>query len=350
MENRTIRVGVIGAGTNTTKLHIPGFQAIDGVEVTGVVNRSRESSQRVADKFSIPKVYDSWNEAVTDPNIDAICVGTWPYLHHPIVLASLENGKHVMTEARMAMDAAQAYEMLEASLANPGLVTQVVPAPFTIAAEQTLKDLISDGYLGNLLSVDMVVDWGFADTSFLYTWRNDRDLSGYNIMLLGAVYECLMRLVGHVSNVSALTKINVPLRAADSGEMHYTTIPDLVEVIGELPSGATYHIRFSTVTGLKPPHHIWLFGSEGTLKLDFEIFDQSAATIYGGRRDDSDLSMINIPQAKRGVWRVESEFIDAIRGNGTITHTPFTDGVRYMEFIEAVSRSAQEQRSISLPL
>jgi predicted dehydrogenase len=132
--------------------------------------------------------------------------------------------------------------------------------------------------------------------------------------------------------------------------MHYTTIPDLVEVIGELPSGATYHIRFSTVTGLKPPHHIWLFGSEGTLKLDFEIFDQNAATIYGGRKGDSDLSMINIPQAKRGVWRVESEFIDAIRGNGTITHVPFTDGVRYMEFIEAVSRSAQEQRSISLPL
>ena len=174
MENRTVRVGVIGAGTNTTKLHIPGFQAIDGVEVTGVVNRSRESSQRVADKFSIPKVYDTWDEAVTDPDIDAICVGTWPYLHHPIVLASLENGKHVMTEARMAMDAAQAYEMLEASLANPGLVTQVVPAPFTIAAEQTLKDLISEGYLGNLLSVDMVVDWGFVNTSFLYTWRNNK--------------------------------------------------------------------------------------------------------------------------------------------------------------------------------
>ena len=47
--SETIRVGVIGAGINTTLMHIPGFQAIDGVEVVSVANRSRESGQRVAD-------------------------------------------------------------------------------------------------------------------------------------------------------------------------------------------------------------------------------------------------------------------------------------------------------------
>ena len=350
MTNDTIRVGIVGAGTNTTKLHIPGFQAIDGVEVAGVVNRSRESGQRVADQFGIPKVYDWWSEIVADQDVDAICIGTWPYLHHPVVLASLENDKHVMTEARMAMDTAQAAEMLEASLARPDLVTQVVPAPFTLPAEQTIQDLISDGYLGDLLSVEMVVDLGLADASAPYTWRNDRDLSGYNIMLLGAVYECLMRLVGHVSSVSALTRITVPTRADESGTMRHTTIPDLVEVGGELPSGATVHIRFSGVTGLGPPHHIWLFGSEGTLKLEFAIFDRDAIKLTGGRRGDSELAAIDMPPEKRGGWRVEAEFIGAIRGDGKITHTTFADGVRYMEFIEAVSRSAQERRAISLPL
>lgn len=349
MTNDIIRIGVVGAGENTTKMHIPGFQAIDGVEVAGVVNRSRESSRRVADRFGIPKIYDWWTEVVADPDVDAICIGTWPYLHHPAALASLDNGKHVMTEARMAMDTAQAIEMLEASLARPDLVAQVVPAPFTIAAERTLQDLISDGYLGDLLSVEMVVDMGFADTSAPFTWRNDRDLSGYNIMLLGAVYECLMRLVGHVSSVSSLTRITVPLRADESGKTRHTTIPDLVEVVGELPSGAAVHIRFSAVTGLGPPHHIWLFGSEGTLKLEFAIFDHDAARITGGRRGDSELSTIDIPPEKRGGWRVEDEFIDAVRGNGEITHTTFADGVRYMEFVEAVSRSAQERRAVSLP-
>jgi predicted dehydrogenase len=44
------------------------------------------------------------------------------------------------------------------------------------------------------------------------------------------------------------------------------------------------------------------------------------------------------------------EFIEAIRGKGTITQTTFEDGVKYMEFTEAVARSAAEGRAIALPL
>ena len=57
MSDETIRIGVIGAGANTTSRHIPGLQAIDGVEIIGVCNRSRESSERVAKEFNIPKTY-----------------------------------------------------------------------------------------------------------------------------------------------------------------------------------------------------------------------------------------------------------------------------------------------------
>ena len=61
----TIRVGIIGAGKNTRTKHIPGLQAIEGVEIVGVCNRSVESSQRVADEFGIPQVYENWWD-VTD--------------------------------------------------------------------------------------------------------------------------------------------------------------------------------------------------------------------------------------------------------------------------------------------
>ena len=44
--------------------HIPGFQAIEGVEVVSVCNRSRESGQRVADQFGIPKVFENWWDVV----------------------------------------------------------------------------------------------------------------------------------------------------------------------------------------------------------------------------------------------------------------------------------------------
>ena len=96
----------------------------------------------------------------------------------------------------MAMNAAEAHEMLEASLENPELVAQVVPADFTFEVDQTIIDLINDGYLGDIVVADLAVHAGFMDRNAPYTWRNDRDMSGYNIMLMGAISECFMRWIG----------------------------------------------------------------------------------------------------------------------------------------------------------
>ena len=49
-------------------------------------------------------------------------------------------------------------------------------------------------------------------------------------------------------------------------------------------------------------------------------------------------------------WRVEADFIDAIRGRGPIEFTDFSTGLRYMEFADAVARSAQLGRAAELPL
>ena len=346
MANDTVRVGFVGAGDNTRQRHIPGFKAIEGVELVSVSNRSLESGQRVADAFGIPTVYENWAELMEAPDTDAICIGTWPYMHVTLVLAALENGKHVLTEARMAMDAAEARVMLDASHASPGLVTQIVPAPMTLKVDSTIKALIADGYLGDVLSVDMAMGaGGFIDRDGTFRWRHNRDLSGYNIMFLGIWYEALMRWVGPAANVTAVTKVNVKTRNDESGERHNITIPDHVEILCEMASGPIVHIRISAVTGLAPADQVWFYGTEGTLKLD-----ASAMKLYGGRRGDEALSEIVIPPEKQGDWRVEEEFINAIRGLETVTHTSFEDGVKYMEFTEAVTRSAQTGTRVYLPL
>ena len=114
----SVRVGLIGAGRNTRDRHIPGFNTTPGVEIGAVANRSRESGQRVADAFNIPTVYDSWEELLEDESLDAVCIGTWPYMHRTLTMASLAAGKHVLCEARMAMNASEAHDMLAASRSN----------------------------------------------------------------------------------------------------------------------------------------------------------------------------------------------------------------------------------------
>ena len=135
MSLKPVRIGFVGAGGNTRVKHIPGFKAIPGVQLVSVANRSRASSQKVADEFGIPKVYDDWKALVRADDIDAVCIGTWPYMHCEITVAALEAGKHVLTEARMAMDTAQAKTMLAASRKRPDLVTQIVPGPPTLEVE-----------------------------------------------------------------------------------------------------------------------------------------------------------------------------------------------------------------------
>ena len=80
-----VRIGVIGAGANTKLKHIPGFQSIDGVTVDVICNRSEASSQKVAEEFGVGRIANNWQEVIEDDSIDAICIGTWPYLHLSLI-------------------------------------------------------------------------------------------------------------------------------------------------------------------------------------------------------------------------------------------------------------------------
>lgn len=345
MANDSIRLGLIGAGRNTRDRHIPGFLNVEGVELTAVANRSRESGQRVADSFNIPTVYDNWRDLLDDPSIDAVCIGTWPYMHRNLTIAALEKGKHVLTEARMAANAGEAREMLEASRNHPELVTQIVPGPSTFKVDNLVQQKIAEGYLGDLLAVEaQVVTSAFVDRGAPLHWRHNRVFSGYNIMNMGIWYECLIRWTGPATRVMAMSKVNVPARMDEDGSMQAVTIPDHVDILMEFSSGAQGHMRVSAVTGLAPGAEAWLYGSEGTLRIDPQL------NVHGGQRGDGQLSEIPNPPEMQYSWRVEEEFISAIRGLEPVTHTPFDIGLHYMEFTEAVTRSSQTGQAIALPL
>lgn len=62
------------------------------------------------------------------------------------------------------------------------------------------------------------------------------------------------------------------------------------------------------------------------------------------------MQAVDVPHEHRGFWRVEQEWVNAMRGREAVKLTDFATGVRYMEFTEAVARSAQSGQAVSLPL
>ena len=322
MSNEVLRVGIVGAGANTTSKHIPGLQALDGVEIVSICNRSRQSSQRVADQFGISTIYDAWWQLISAPDTDAIIIGTWPHLHRQATLAALTAEKHVMVEARMAMNVDEARQMLAKSQAKPHLVTQIVPSPFSFGVDATIKRLIAAGYLGDILAIEVRDHNGaFLDSSSPLTWRQDADLSGLNVMSLGIWYETLMRWVGEATAVMAMGKTFVKMRRdLESNGMKAVQIPEHLTVLADMACGAQATFSISNVTGLVPAREALLYGSEGTLRF-------SGGKLYGARRGDEALAEIAIAAQEQGSWRVEEEFVNAIRGLESIQYTTFATGV-----------------------
>jgi len=316
----------------------------NSVEIVGVANRSAQSSQKAAKELDIPKAYRDWTEIIADKDIDAVCIGTWPYTHAEMTMAALAQGKHVLCEARMAMNAAEGRRMLEASRRAPSLVAQLVPAPHTLEVDSTLTRLIAEGYVGEVLAVELSGAQGrFADPQAPLHWRQDLSLSGHNILNMGIWYEAMMRWLGPAGRVMAMTKIATPKRKDERGQWHEVKVPDHVDILVNFKSGPVAHLRFSSLTALAPPAEAWLFGSEGTLRIE-----PDAKRLSGGRRGDKELKEIAIPAEQRIGWRVEEEFVNAIRGREKITHTNFEDGVRYMEFTDAVAKSAASGQAVDV--
>jgi predicted dehydrogenase len=345
MTSQTIRVGFVGAGANTRLHHIPKLRAQPGVELVAVANRSKESGEKVAKEFGIGRVHGDWREVVQSPDVDAVCIGTWPYLHREVTEAALQHGKHVLCEARMAMNAAEGRSMLAAARRAPHLVAQLVPAPHTLEVDPTIMGRVADGFVGDVVAVEIqAAGSGFVDRDGPLHWRQDISLSGNNILSMGIWYEAMMRWVGPARRVTAVTRVTVPRRRDATGAARDVRVPDHADILATLGNGAVAHLRFSAVTGLAPAPEVWIFGSEGTLRLE-----AGPGRVSAGRRGDKELREIPIPAAERIGWRVEEEFVNAIRGREKVTRTGFEDGVRYMEFTDAVARSAAEGRAVDVP-
>lgn len=336
-----LRIGIVGAGANTREKHIPGLRALPGVATVAVTNRSRESADKVAREFAIPRVADHWRELVADPAIDAICIGTWPNLHAAVTIAALQAGKHVLTEARMAMNATEAEAMqatlLSVQTRHPRIVGQVVPSPFTLPFDRTVKKLLANGVLGEMRSVSIThTHGGLLDPTKPITWRQRAELSGMNTLTLGIYYEVLLRWLDRdVAVTAAEAATLIKERPDETGRLVPVTVPDRVSLAGRYPDGANFHALFSGVEAHSPCNEIALEGTTARLRLDL-----AGAALWFQPRGRAETRVAIAPD-QREEWQVEADFVASVREGAPVRLTDFATGVRYMRFTEAAWRAWQ---------
>lgn len=337
MSKKALRIGLIGAGGNTRLRHAPEFQKIEGVECAVVCNRSEESSQRFAKEFGIPRIAKDWREVIEDPDIDAICIGTWPYMHAEITCAALESGKHVLTEARMASSLQDAEKMLQVSRKYPQLVAQIVPAPMSLGVDAAAIACIQEGKIGRIRQVTAQhLTSHLASSEAPMSWRSDFRYSGINILSMGILHEIVHRWIGmEPTEVEATAQFVVPERVHfETGKLEKVTIPDTVMVTGQYSEGASLFYHFSGAASGKPFGEIRIHGERGSLR-----FDLLAARLFYSEVGKTDEIELRDESVIGDGWQVEKEFVASIREGKPVLRTSFADGIEYMRFTQRVYES-----------
>jgi predicted dehydrogenase len=126
--------------------------------------------------------------------------------------------------------------------------------------------------------------------------------------------------------------------------------PDSVQVITQLPNGVRAVYQFSGVCPVGGGMSIRMYGSDGALIYDLEkdeLVSLSASDLQAGKKT---WKTISLPDDPNKGWRVEAEWVESIRSGAPVRFTDFATGVAYMEFTEAVARSAESGTAVDLPL
>ena len=159
MPSDKIRVGIIGANARygwSMRAHLPALLVLPGFELTAVCTSRPETAAESAKAYGAKMAFHDFREMVKHPDIDLISVSVRVPLHHDMVMAALEAGKHVFCEWPLGANLTEAEEM--AALARSKGVRHMVGLQARGAPPLLhLRDLLAEGYVGEVLACNMTM-------------------------------------------------------------------------------------------------------------------------------------------------------------------------------------------------
>jgi 1,5-anhydro-D-fructose reductase (1,5-anhydro-D-mannitol-forming) len=249
-----MRIGwaIIGTGRVNKKM-VPAMKAAKNSQVVAVLSREKDRAVAFAAEHGIERAYDSLDELLRDPQIDAIYIASPNALHASQTIKAAEAGKHVLCEKPMAPSLAECHCMIDACErygVKLGIGFQYRQYP----AKQKAREIVAAGGLGRVLFADIKVE--ITDRG-MPAWYSEPGMAGGGITYLAGVHriDLLRFLLGaEVEEVSAFVGAQTP----------GCPYEEVVVGILRFANGAHGTLHF----GLNIPHgtnRVELHGSSGSL-------------------------------------------------------------------------------------
>ena len=360
MPESTMGVGIVGVSAVrgwAATAHIPALRALPNYEIWALGAHSADSARAAGEAFGVSATFSDHEQLVIQPDIDVVAVTVKDPHHREIVSAALEAGKAVYCEWPLGRDLDDARAL--AALATEQEVRTVVGLQARQApAIQFVQELLSDGYVGEVLSTTMV---GLSVPGDVVGQPNAYMLdetNGANVLTIavGHSLDILNYVLGEFASLSALSDLRRPLiTVEETGERKLKTAADQIAVMGTLASGATasVHVREAVAGGTG---FLWeINGTDGTLRITAdEAQPQIFPLTVAGANGRNEPAELDVPSALTQRWpaltslegapafnvgRAYAAFAADI-DNATQTVPDFADAVRRHEVIATIERSA----------
>lgn len=357
-----IRIGIIGTGFART-VQIPAFQKCEGAEIVSISSAHLENAEETAREFNIAHYTDDWRETVRNETVDLICIAAPPVFHREMTLLALEDEKHVLCEKPMAMNAAEAREMLEKSR-EKNLLALVDHELRFLNGRQAARAMIQSGEIGRIRHAKYnfrAPHRGAADAP--WNWWSDVAAGGGALGAIGShIFDSLRWLTNaEISSVFCQLQTHVKERPdAKSGAMRRVTTDDESNLLfrfadGELTEDATANVSVSMVEYPVYQNRVEFFGTTGAIRVEYDgEFFIGKAGEEAWRKVEVDLN-VAADGARPTGWNdgflaFAAEIIQALRdGKTTVKEAAtFEDGYRIQLLLDAARESDKTGAPVKL--
>jgi predicted dehydrogenase len=168
---------------------VPGIQGSRTSTLQALSSRDRTTAQQWANEFGVPKAYGSYEEVLADPEVDAVYIPLPNELHKPWTLAAADAGKHILCEKPLAIDSAEAKEMVD-HCSTRGVVLLEAFMWRHQPRTASIRKLVTDGTIGDL----RLIRSSFSFPIDMSDWRLDPARGGGALWDIGCYGVSTARL------------------------------------------------------------------------------------------------------------------------------------------------------------
>ncbi len=204
-----IRVAIVGCG-RISDLHELGYRNLEGARIAAVNDTDNKRALSQAKAWAVDKVYSSYDEVLSDREIDLIELLVPHHLHADMTVKACRAGKHVSVQKPMALNVAEADRMIEAA-DKAGVVLRIYENFIFYPPYVRAKEMIEVGEIGEPQMIRLHVNSGTNETGWQvpessWAWRFNEEVSGGGELVFDHGYHLfsLARyLMGEVKRVCA---------------------------------------------------------------------------------------------------------------------------------------------------